>query len=1423
MRRITLSMAMLTVMGFGCAEPVEDINKVQPHYQQKSMFEGEWYYRQTVVEVAPEVADIVFQGLEGNLEKVKFDFTNGGLEVRRLYESVPGLNEDEALPGGELQGDPVIGWPVNYFDIIREYNATTGERSNVISENTSDRPWYERDYVRVDWASPTSINSGSDFTGYMDFVLSFDANGGSKDFVRETETFDPDALIVTDDYIQITQTYTIQDLTYNCYFTYGNFNCGTGEVRLRHSFHRVNPNDIEKFQPRDYADIVEARDENKRKVRTIGLPVDTIFAIEANATSVRNLGESCDTPVQCGEDATCIIQGDSGICAEQCESNDQCGPGRACMAGECTALLVDFACTPALKEYLDGVISPDWLDLENDCRSVVTEEQFGRFGYFRTERFGYDRRLGTIDENREFNATVHRVFKTSYELDAEGNVMRDDEGNKVELPMSERELQPIVYYLNVEYPEDLKALTVEIGQDWNEAYMAGAMSATGKSREEIESQLAADYEASGDFGIFLTGDYDQRALFQIRENNCSYAGVQRYLGLYPEMESVVEEATYGEGLKEDSPTKMFIRTCSGLRNESVKRGLAQSFEWQQVGDVRYSYVYWVNEDQAGGPLGFGPSSKDPETGEIISGNAYVYGAAVDRYARYAADIVLAINDDEYVGGLISGESYNNWVDDTPNVAGQPQFLTADLQDEVRRRMGSQRLDEGFDPITQLTQKLNPAMAMEFAKGRLGDNSASFMEAGGAIADEAQVRLDRAKADPRMRSLLLTDSDLILAEKLKGPGMEDIDVEDLAMDIALQPGRLREQLQGRDKFFMDRNMYLPEFMDDSVIGLALSLRGEDPEVIYQTLRREIYKAVMLHEIGHTVGLTHNFASSFDSLNYQDEYWQIRQNVDPAEWKNERLPEYQYGSIMDYGGRFHSDTKGLGKYDYAAVKFGYFRQVEAWDENVVPKVVYYAPFISNLIHGFEHLPSLFGGSENFNARKDVLFDDLLQQRVDGVLRNTEMLTGNRRINADEWWIDRTVPYEYCADIYNGNLTCRTWDEGANHTEAVASAIQNYWNYYMFNNYRRGRTEFSFINGFFGRQSRLQAYLTYPFRFYYFYQYSELYLEQDMLQSVVLGLNFISQVLGIPEPGRYCLSADENVYMPAGFMDREACEADSIEIAEGVGRKQNIEFSDQYLGYVDYIGTYYDKANFLLSMFDTSSLFFRAWLGDSRRFSIGYYRTFRPEIVNLIRDMVFSMLGDREATSFNSAISQDGVVPPRLIDYNTFGTGLAPETEGMPRLQSGLPYSIAWRGLLMSAVFNTSTYDAKNDFVEYITVIEAGSGEDRQFVEGTPVATFVHPTTGLTYKAPETYEGGSISFELLTRAQAYVDGEWTAAFDAWQETLPSEDENGEVVIPEFTDAEIAARLSDYQEAERRLGEMVDLMSDLRYLRKVVGHTTD
>ena len=150
---VLLLCGLIAALAGGCAEPVEDISYVQPHYVKKDLFQGEWKYKQTVVDMSPE-SPTGFVGLEGALEKVRWEITQWALIAYRTHEAIPGLDEDDTLDGKAFEGDPVAMFAIqSHFDIRRSYNAATGEQTNVITENTMDRPWFEREYMRVNWSS----------------------------------------------------------------------------------------------------------------------------------------------------------------------------------------------------------------------------------------------------------------------------------------------------------------------------------------------------------------------------------------------------------------------------------------------------------------------------------------------------------------------------------------------------------------------------------------------------------------------------------------------------------------------------------------------------------------------------------------------------------------------------------------------------------------------------------------------------------------------------------------------------------------------------------------------------------------------------------------------------------------------------------------------------------------------------------------------------------------------------------------------------------------------------------------------------------------------------------------------------------------------------------------------------------------------
>ena len=249
---LALAGSMLTS---GCAEPREPIDRVQPNVVRKATMNGEWYYQRTVVDV-PAANGFTFVGNtdHGGLQKIKFDIQEKWLFVRRNVELIDGA-DDKAAKGEDYEGEVVGAFAITkHFDIRRAYNPTTGEELNVVEENASDRPWYEREFMRVDWSKNNVTNYQLDFERQSIepvpyFVQRDDPNGPAHPDEPLFDYADEDKKDLR--YFDITSRIFAQAGTID-YPPHGKIpvcwllgeetsECGAGEYAIRHSFKRIDP------------------------------------------------------------------------------------------------------------------------------------------------------------------------------------------------------------------------------------------------------------------------------------------------------------------------------------------------------------------------------------------------------------------------------------------------------------------------------------------------------------------------------------------------------------------------------------------------------------------------------------------------------------------------------------------------------------------------------------------------------------------------------------------------------------------------------------------------------------------------------------------------------------------------------------------------------------------------------------------------------------------------------------------------------------------------------------------------------------------------------------------------------------------------------------------------------------------------------
>lgn len=982
-----------------------------------------------------------------------------------------------------------------------------------------------------------------------------------------------------------------------------------------------------------------------------------------------------------------------------------------------------------------------------------------RFGYFRTERVSYDRRRGATVDGRILLGNRHDIWVDAWQRNADGTVARDGEGNPLALPFAERQAQPIVYHLSPYFPEALLPYAAEMAEGWDQVFRR-AVAAAQFDGDESKWQ-------------------DVRPMFMLCQNPVTAAPV------WPMGD---------EGLA-------FAGDCGEVGTEVL------------IGDLRYDVVYWVTNPQQSGPLGYGPSAADPVTGEIISGTAYVYGASVDTYAESSLDLIRFVNGDLEDDDLQDPEYIRNAVRERrqpvdPRMRGMmenPELANMDLQvdaaatlvsGEARERVMALREDFQADGMLDTLQQ-----------------SAGWSERRAERIRESGVDL-----------LAINDEQLAIWGHDPTQGVSDEQLEAVRLSTWMANNtpnaiRARENALSRDC------VMLADSFDDAILGIARAYEGRtDYDVMYEEIRGLIFKAVMEHEVGHTIGLRHNFGASWDALNYMDEFWDAKQEGYPAVADDgsmeivpfrapqtlgeqfgiasqtdaqidARMREYQYSSIMDYSSSFNTDFGGIGRYDSAAILYGYTSGAEGADvrQGYVEVWQNLPAAAEDLLRGFDERR----GIGYYHPLEIYHYSTLVESMGSTPAEMVENLRDRSLVRLDdhlETFDGIEVPYIFCSDEFRGTRQhCRTWDRGADPMEQTLDYIDRYRGFYYFDTYRRER-----LGWFAGSAgSRIGGRLFFPLVDGYQRWLLNVavnpgsrdpILENQWTFSAYAGLNLLAEAATTPNYGSYVLSDDGTEYQLISYG--ESSDAD-IYIPEGEGRRRWSRYDAgigyNYARYPLAAGHYWTYVNALFALTSAETSFAGVEVGQfDTTYLIPPYLVFAEELTRLFNGII---RGDNRSFSPIATTTARGVAlqyrPMLTLGLNT-GDLMDPETGGIvdadlvmnrdpnyeptsPVVDSRIGFSESVNALIFSMSSFTSNYSTR--FVDQGRIFELRAGDILEVAEGYEIIQFCDPTPGGIGKCYAAYQSMgegelSLAVDFVLEGQR-LEAEWWDAIENNRDT--------------------------------------------------------
>lgn len=431
----------------------------------------------------------------------------------------------------------------------------------------------------------------------------------------------------------------------------------------------------------------------------------------------------------------------------------------------------------------------------------------------------------------------------------------------------------------------------------------------------------------------------------------------------------------------DATYVTFDKINNGLReaNTEVQLVLEEPKSGLITGDLRFNTINLIDEPLANGLLGYGPTVANPITGEIIHGNVNMYSGVLLSTVRstYESMVDLSLKNVQKISDTITKLKISNKKND--KATNTPSEGT----DNASADITTKPVDGQYTSKTIANSFSNNSNELKTKLASYNKNIKAFLKQHNDDLNKAALNSAlKASKEPYDKGDIeaVEHRRFINHGKQGACSQELISTPDLAKKIFPEV----EAIEG----IKNDNGTLKEWDN---LGESLQ------KLVIKAIMPKVYTGTLIHEMGHNLGLRHNFTGSYDKENFYTQ-------KEAEERGMHTVPTYS--SIMDYGySELNALDNAFGKYDVAALRFAYAREVQTNDGKFVT-------INNNLVE----------------TKKEI---------------------GQKNLKS----------FLFCTDENVGlNIPCNPFDEGTNNVELALHHISKYEDLYKYRNFRNGRAEFS-----------------------------------------------------------------------------------------------------------------------------------------------------------------------------------------------------------------------------------------------------------------------------------------------------------------------------------------------------------------------------